>query len=151
MPSFEPYEFAIGDVTEKFTSLYEKYKARLLPVKDRHTALTMALNQVQVEAELGEIRKLVEKGKNAKGNNRWNDEWEEGVRAWRAAYDKFASLLSEVEGKWYTFEQIERDSARNLDRVKQNRKTRLLTVWGIVATVLIGALTIVVSYLLSTR
>jgi len=147
----EPYELAIGNVTEKFTPLYEKYKARLLPITERHTALTMAPNQVQVEVELGEIRKLVEKGKNAKGNNRWNDEWEEGVQAWRAAYDKFASLLSELEGKWYAFEQIERDFARDADLAKESKRNTLLHVWGIVATVLLGALAIVVSYLLATR
>ena len=147
----EPYEIGLASLIERLEPLYQNYKARLVPVKDRHIALSTAPNQVQMDKALGEVNDLVQKGKNAKANNRWDAEWEAGVKALPEAYEMLASLHSEMESKWYIFEQIERDSARDLERAKQNKKQTALTVWGIVATILVGALAIAVTYLISTR
>jgi hypothetical protein len=129
----EPYEIGLADLIKRLEPLYEKYKARLLPVKDRHTALNSAPNQVQVDAGLAEINDLVQKGKNAKSNNRWDPDWEAGVKALPEAYEKLASLHSEMEGYWYKYEQLKRD-----------RWQTALAVWSIAMTVL----SVILSYFL---
>jgi hypothetical protein len=147
----EPYELGLADLTKRLEPLYEKYKARLLPVKDRHTALGAAQNQVQVDAALREINELIQKGKRAKSNNRWDKDWEEGVQAYEEAYEQLAKLNSHMETQLFVFEQIEREFARDVERASQNKKQTLLTWWGIVATILSCILAIAVSYLLRTR
>jgi hypothetical protein len=147
----EPYEIGLASLIERLEPLYQKYKARLLPVKDRYTALSTAPNQIQLDKVLAEVNDMVQKGKNAKANNRWDADWEAGVQALPEAYEMLASLHSEIESRWYIFEQIERDAADHLALARQNRKQTALTVWGIAATVLMGVLAIVVAYLLSTR
>jgi len=129
----EPYEIGLADLIKRLEPLYEKYKARFLPIKDRHTALSAAPNQVQVEAALGEINELVQKGKNAKSNNRWDPEWEAGVKGLPEAYEKLVSLHSEMESYWYKYEQLKRD-----------RLQTALAIWSIAMTVLSALL----SYLL---
>jgi hypothetical protein len=121
----EPYEIGIASLTEKFEPLYEKYKARLVPVKDRYVALGSAPSTVQVDAEVSEINDLVQRGKNAKGNNRWDSEWEAGMGGLPVAFDKLATLCSKLEGYWDRYEQMRRDKWQTV-----------LTIWSIVATVL---------------
>jgi len=105
----EPYQIAVDDLVVKIDDLYGKYKQRLLPVKDRHTSLHGAPNQVQIDARLREIHDLASNGRVAKGRNRWDEEWENGVRDLTTAFDRLKELHSDLEGYWHRFEQVKSD------------------------------------------
>jgi hypothetical protein len=136
----EPYQIAVDDITAKVAELYEKYKASLLPVKDRHPALQGAPNEVQVDAKLREIQSSVLHAREAKGRNRWDEHWESGVQNYISAFDRLKELHSELESYWHRFEQNKTDE----------RHTGL-HVWGIVATIVAFILGVVVTYLLDKK
>jgi hypothetical protein len=121
----EPYNIAINKQLVLFKELYEKYKRQLLPVKDKFPSLLGAPNDVSIRSTMGEVRSLVAKGRSAKAKNLWDPTWEEGVAALVEAFDKLADLFSVVEQYWYKYEQVKGES-----------RTLLLTVWGVVASLL---------------
>jgi hypothetical protein len=133
----EPYQIAVEDITAKVAELYEKYKEFLLPVKDRHPSLQGAPNEVQVNAKLREVQNAVQRAREAKGRNRWDEQWESGVQSYISAFDLLKEVHSDLETYWYRFEQS-----------KTDKRHTLLHVWGIVATAIALVLGVVVSYLL---
>jgi hypothetical protein len=135
----EPYETALNSRTVHFEDLYAKYRRQVIPIKDRHAVLRMAPNVVSVEATLDEIRALTANGKDAKLRNLMDPEWEAGVVNIVDGYKKLDDLTREVEGYYDKWEQLRMD-----------RHSRRLAVLSIVLTLLVGALGIWVSYLLSS-
>jgi hypothetical protein len=142
---------AAATITVKFCKLYEEYRARLLPVVDKHLVLAGAPNSIEIESTLAEVYNFLDEARSASWRNHWDSAWEEGIAGYPVAIDKLESLHNKMMGKWYIFEQIERDSVRDLDLARQNKKQTRLTIWSIAATILVGVLTVVVSYLLITR
>jgi hypothetical protein len=132
----EPYQIAVEDLTAKVAELYDKYKVSLLPVKDRHLSFHGAPNEVQVDAKLREIQNSVLSAREAKGRNRWDEQWEHGVQNYIGAFDQLKELHSELESYWHRFEQLQTD----------RRHTRL-HLWGIAIGVAAFILGIVVEYL----
>ncbi len=105
----EPYEIALNELTGKFEELYEKYKSRLLPVKNKYTVLHAAPNAISIEASLGEINRLSSEGRAGKARNLWNPEWEKAVAAFISAFDQLDTLYVGMETHWNNYEQIQRD------------------------------------------
>ncbi len=117
----EPYEIGLATLTEKFKLNYDTYRETLLPVKHSISGFDLAPNRVSVDSRLAEIDLLAMRGKQAKGRNIWDDEWEDGVAALAEAYDKLFALHAEIEDWLYKHNQ-HRDSKRHIK----------LGVWGIV-------------------
>lgn len=148
----EPYETALNKLTVQFEDLYEQYKAKVVPIQHRHADLGGAPAVAAIEKRLDEIQHLSSNGRFAKAKNLWDSEWEEGVASFIEGYGKLAKLRSELEEYFNRAEQIIRDEnhqAELSDLKRQvdsaSRHSSRLTVWGIVATVLVGVLAIAVS------
>jgi len=120
----EPYEIGLAALTEKFTTVYEQYREKLLPMKERVPGFGSAPNRVAIESRMEEINALALKGKQAKGRNMWDDEWESGIAAFTDAYDMLVALHAEVEDWLFKHREL-RDSRRHIR----------LGVWGIVWTI----------------
>jgi hypothetical protein len=134
----EPYEIGLGELTSKFLKVYEKYRERLLPVKEVVDGFDSAPNRVHVESRLAEIYELAETGKLAKGRNLWDDQWEEGVAALAEAYDKLSELHNEIDD-WVL--KHSQHSASGLQV--------LLGRWGIVLCIVGIVVSAAVSYYLT--
>jgi hypothetical protein len=132
----EPYQIAIEDIAVKVADLYDKYRKFVLPAKDAHLSLKSAPNDVQINARLREIRERFEAGRLAKGRNRWDGPWEEGVKNFTFAFDGLEELLQELERYSNLF-----------DHTETARKHTRLHLWGIAATVIAGILAVLVAYL----
>jgi len=142
----EPYEIGLGTLTEKFTQDYEAYRRDVLPVKDTLDGFGTAPNRTQVESRLQEVNGLALRGKQAKGRNMWDDDWEDGVAAFADAYDKLLALHSEVE-EW-VFKHNQRQTVQSVAQVSTSltntsqhhtRLHRLGIAWTIVGLI-IGSL-----------
>lgn len=139
----EPYQIAVEDLTVRVADLYHKYKASLLPVKDRFLSLNGAPNEVQIDARLRDIQVLVSNGRVAKGRNRWDELWENGVKDFTTAFDRLKSLHSELEGYWYRFEQATTDA----EQAKVNKHHTQLHERAILLAMVMFILGIAVEYL----
>jgi hypothetical protein len=150
----EPYETALNKLIVQFDDLYEKYKRDVLPVQDRYPGLQAAPNTGSIEAQLEETRALTSNGRLAKAKNLWDPEWELGVTGFIDGYKKLSDLHRLLEEYCFKQAQLARDekaqaeiqSLREQLDSKANelqsssRKSTILTIWGIIATVLLGAL-----------
>ena len=85
-----------------------------------------------VNSRLREIYELAKKGRAAKGRNLWSAEWESGVASFVDAFDKLSSLKAELEDYYYKYERLQHDN----DERMRSRKSTILAIWGIVATVI---------------
>jgi hypothetical protein len=133
----EPYQIAIEDIASKVADLYDKYKKCVLPARITHPSLRSAPNDLQINARLRDVRKHFDAGRLAKGRNRWDGPWEEGVKNFTLAFDELEDILQELERHCNT-----------LDHSETAKKHTRLHLWGIIATVVAGILGIVVAYLL---
>lgn len=102
----EPYQVAVEDLFKRIDELYGKYKASLLPVREKHPALSGSPNEIQVDARLRHIKELLLLARKAKRRNRWDEEWENGVANYILAFDELETLHSELERYWHRFEQL---------------------------------------------
>lgn len=93
----EPYEIALGALTEKFTPVYDGYREKVVPMKDFTDGFRTAPSRFDIEDRLQAINDLAEKAKQAKGRNRWDADWELGVSALIDSYNKLYALYGEVE------------------------------------------------------
>jgi hypothetical protein len=119
----EAYETGIDDLTVRHADLYERYKARLLPVKDKHAILRSAPNRLSIETTLKGIENRVTEGRSIKAKRLWETEWKEGVFAFVDAFERLRELHSTMEDYWFKYEQLGRDKL--LFRI---------TVWAAIAT-----------------
>jgi hypothetical protein len=92
----EPYEIGLANLTEKFEATYEIYRRKIL-ARSLSPGFAAAPNRVHVEGRLAEINLLALQGKQAKGRNMWDGEWEDGVAAFAESFNKLAALHSEIE------------------------------------------------------
>ena len=155
----EPYETALNKLTVQFDDLYEKYKRDVLPVQARFPGLQAAPNAGSVEAQLEEVRGLTSNGRLAKAKNLWNPEWEAGVTGFMDGYKKLSDLHRLIEEYCFKQAQLARDETNQSELVSlraqlEERGTKLeassrwstiATIWGLIATVLLGAIGICVS------
>jgi hypothetical protein len=93
----EPYEIALGALIEKFKPAFDGYRERLIPIRESTEGFRTAPVRSDIESRLQEIEELAEKGKQAKGRNTWDEEWELGVSSLIDAYRKLAELHGEIE------------------------------------------------------
>ena len=126
----EAYETGIDDLTVRHSELYERYKSRLLPVKDKYPILRSAPNRLSIETTLKGIESRVTEGRSIKAKRLWETEWKEGVFAFVDAFGRLRELHSNMEEYWYKYEQLGRDKL-------QIR----LAVWATIATIVSLALT----------
>jgi hypothetical protein len=138
----EPYEIGLATLTEKFTPDYNRYREELLPMKDSIDGFATAPNRVHVDSRLEEINGLALKGKQSKGRNMWDDEWEDGVSALAEAYDKLFALHAEIE-EWLFKHKQHRESQR---QTQIGNRGMTLTVRGIVLTVVFGVIALIVTF-----
>jgi hypothetical protein len=158
----EPYETAHNKLIVQFDDLYEQYKRDVLPVQERYAGLHGAPNSGCIEAQLEEVRGLTSNLRLAKAKGLWDPEWETGVTSFIEGYKKLADLRLLLEGYCFKQTQLAYDEQNQSEllalrkQVKQveeqgaklqaaSRKGTILTVWGIIATFLLGALGIWVS------
>jgi hypothetical protein len=169
----EPYETALNTLTVQFDDLYEKYKRDVLPVQDRFPGLQAAPNTGSIEAQLEEVRGLTSNGRLAKAKNLWDPEWEVGVASFIEGYKKLADLHRLLEEYCFKQAQLARDEKNQAELVSlrqqledqgakleaartqldeqgsklqaSSKRGTILTIWGLIATVLLGALGIWVS------
>jgi hypothetical protein len=100
----EPYEIALAELTGKFHPIYDGYREKVIPI-NRLEGFRTAPARLVIDGRLEEIDDLAEKGKQAKGRNQWDDEWENGVLALIDAYNKLADLHREIEDWVYKYQQ----------------------------------------------
>ena len=74
----EPYEIALGALTEKFGPTYDGYREEVIPLRESTEGFRTAPTRIDIENRLQEIEELAERGKQAKGRNQWDAEWELG-------------------------------------------------------------------------
>jgi hypothetical protein len=132
----EPYEIGLATLTEKFTSNYDRYRETLLPVKDVIVGFGGAPNRLLVDSRVEEVNALALKGKQAKGRNIWDDDWEDGVASFADAYEKLFALHAEIEDWLFKHNQYQSSKVQ----IKLGR-------WGIFWTLLAFLLTLIATYL----
>jgi hypothetical protein len=141
----EPYEIALGALAEKFGPTYDGYREKLIPIRESTEGFRTAPTRIDIENRLQEIEELAEKGKQAKGRNQWDAEWEIGVASLIDAYRKLAELYGEIEDWIFRLNQHQAAQAltqasATLTNTAQHH-TRLHK-WGIgwtIAALIIGA------------
>jgi predicted patatin/cPLA2 family phospholipase len=61
----------------------------------------------------------------AKGNNDWVPDWEAGIGYYLEAFRQLKSLVDEVEGHWYKFQEVTRETNRQQALAEAYRKIEL--------------------------
>jgi len=89
----EPYEIALGSITERFGPVQEEFNKKTRSLNDKAWQLKL----VAIERKLSEIREDAEKGRFAKTVPLGCPLWDEGVAALVNAYDGMATLHSHME------------------------------------------------------
>jgi len=107
----EPYEVALNELVIRFRDLFKKYKEELLAAQGRYSDLTAAPSAASIESRMKTLANLIANGRRSKGINLWDPEWERAVSSYVEAFEALSALYSEVEGFWYKYEQLERDSS----------------------------------------
>jgi hypothetical protein len=72
---------------------------------------------------LQDVAELTTKGRKGKGENIWDEEWENGAVSFIEAFDKLRTLQIEVEGYWFTYQSLQKASA--LQRELSELRTEL--------------------------
>jgi hypothetical protein len=114
----EPYQIANEELLLRFRALYDNYKRYVLPIRDRHEYLATAPSSDEIEQRRRNIERWLGEGRQAKGRNLWDDEWEQGVASFIRAFDDLYDLTEKVETYWNLYRQHRRD-----------RRYYLLTAW----------------------
>ncbi len=129
----EPYEIALGSLSDKFSPTYDGYREKVIPIRETD-GFRSSPNRAAIDGQLEEIDGLAEKGKQAKGRNQWDEEWEIGVASLIDAYTKLAELHGAIEEWVYKHNQhqasLEAAAAAETARVTAAHHTRLHR-WGI--------------------
>lgn len=125
----EPYEKAVSIKENIVLTLLKNYKDIVLPLRDE-PELSTAPNLVSIDARLKKVRHHRKVGRNAKGENLWNEEWEQGLRSYLDAFSELEDLQREIE------ECI--GCANTILQKKQERRSRKIS-WIIGATGIIIA------------
>jgi len=135
----DSYNKAAFITSEKVFELLEKYKSIVLPLKSgRNPTLSSAPELLSLKTRLKSVSELRTKARKAKGRNVWDQEWEAGVKALVVAFWELKDI-----------EQVMEDYIGRATQIRDNKKTTLLTWWGIIATIATAILGIIVSILLA--
>jgi hypothetical protein len=110
------------DNINHFIPLFQKYNEELLPAKDKHPFLSSAPTRANVEARLKEIYNMADAGRIAKGNNELNSSWEEGTSHLIGALDKLDGLVHEIEGHFYKFQSVTKETSLEKMLAEANKK-----------------------------
>lgn len=109
----EPFELALEIELAKLEKLYVKYKAELIPVRDRYEELEDSPTESFIDSSAKEIKQLQENARIAKARNRLDEAWEKGVSDYIRAVDLAESLYRRMEGHWNRLRRIKKEEKRD--------------------------------------
>jgi len=93
----EAYQFLIDFEGDKIEKTLIAYKEQVLPLRETADVLATAPNLLSIKALRDAIDDKTAKGREAKGENLWNKEWEDGVLLFTEASDELRELHTQLE------------------------------------------------------
>ena len=126
----ESYQKAVNIIAGRVAEVFQTYKQEVLTLKDDAT-LSSADNIGSLGVQFREIEELRTKGRSAKAENIWNEEWEDGIKNFVAACQRLEDLERKME------EYVLR--ARGIRNARRNRR---ITFIGIAATIITSIIAI---------
>jgi len=120
----EPYERAVYFELKNIIPFYNEYKEKIIPVLKKLN-LPEEFKKENIDRRISAIKKLIRVGRAAKGENRWNEKWQEGVECFIQAYEDTTNLKKKLQDAIYLYKQF-----------TQEKKAKYYFIWGIIATIL---------------
>ncbi len=143
----EPYQIVLECNLENFLKEYDDYLENFQEKEIKYN-FDKVTNHKKIQKDILYIQKLLAEGRESKGTNKWNYDWEEGIDKFSLGIKKTKELINTLhEYKKIYFSRknlfdIEEDKREKKERLELERK-RLnikLAIWSIIATIIISFL-----------